>query len=48
VRSPADLQKNSISIDLMLNTIRLFARVTKASRGKIKTAPMVSVASMVS
>lgn len=33
------LQKNSVSIDLILRTIRLLAKVTKASLGKIKTAP---------
>jgi hypothetical protein len=33
------LQKNSVNIDLILSTMRLFARVTKANRGNIITAP---------
>ena len=33
-------QKNSVNMDRMLNTIRLFASVTNANLGKIRTAPV--------
>lgn len=35
-------QKNSVSMERMLRTIKLFARVTKASLGKMSTAPISS------
>lgn len=40
------IQKNSVSIDRMLRTIKLFASVINANLGKMRTAPTFSLVSM--